>query len=300
VPELNAMLLEDIKSEIDSYLEKEKDYSSALNIYRALFIVHDQYLSRIEVQINADPEELNNYLRQGKYLLSEETIDIDGDLFRELLNDIVAAILENSPTKPEGLEKLPQLEELSAENVHSFIQKIKGKTKSGVEKAVVDEEIDQKTGVDKEIIAFTLLMSIIPFYSCYAREIAGLANLGLWQKGYCPVCGQRPHIAKFRVEDGARIMGCWLCRTQWRFARLACPFCENRDQGSLQFFYVEENKVRRVYVCEKCKGYVKTVDSKMMGKDVILDIESIVTMHLDLKAVKEGYKPPEEAIAVVN
>jgi len=48
--------------------------------------------------------------------------------------------------------------------------------------------------------------------------------------------------------------------------------------------------VYRVDVCEKCKRYIKTIDTKEIGEEVIPLIEDIGTLHLDILAQKEGYK----------
>ena len=98
-------------------------------------------------------------------------------------------------------------------------------------------------------------------------------------------------MAKFRRDDGKRILECSLCATNWSFMRVKCPFCENNDKDSLRFFFVDEKSPYRVDVCDKCKRYIKTVDERKLPKnqEVVLVIEDIATSYLDILAEKEKY-----------
>ena len=48
----------------------------------------------------------------------------------------------------------------------------------------------------------------------------------------------------------------------------------------------------RVDLCDQCKGYIKTVDSRKLDYEPDLSLEDIVTIHLDIHALKKGYKRP--------
>ena len=112
----------------------------------------------------------------------------------------------------------------------------------------------------------------------------------IWLRGRCPVCGREPLMGKLEQEAGKRLLGCHLCRTEWVYKRLECPFCGNSDQEKLRFFYDEANPVYRVEVCDRCKTYLKTVDTRERAKKVILFIENLATVDLDLVAKREGFR----------
>jgi FdhE protein len=40
--------------------------------------------------------------------------------------------------------------------------------------------------------------------------------------------------------------------------------------------------------CKACSRYIKTRDSRKGNADVPLDVEDLLTMHLDLLATREG------------
>ena len=97
-----------------------------------------------------------------------------------------------------------------------------------------------------------------------------------------------------RIEDGARVLHCWLCHAEWVYPRLECPYCDNKEQNNCAFS-IPGDKSRQVHVCEKCKKYLKTIDMKTMQKR-LLDVEAIATGYLDIVAKREGYRAPDETV----
>ena len=99
-------------------------------------------------------------------------------------------------------------------------------------------------------------------------------------------------MGEFDEADGRRRLACGLCGTRWRFPRLECPFCRNRDQKKLGFLAVESPGLApgyRVDVCEKCKRYVKTVDRRTLKKPITLELAEVLTPELDEAAMERGY-----------
>ena len=43
-------------------------------------------------------------------------------------------------------------------------------------------------------------------------------------------------------------------------------------------------------MCDKCKGYIKTIDIRKLGNKVNLFVENLATLELDIVAGKEGFK----------
>lgn len=149
--------------------------------------------------------------------------------------------------------------------------------------------ISKKLKVREDLLSFLAGNSVKPIFEAYASELRGYVDQGTWWRGHCPICGSMPFIAEFR-EEGERFLVCSLCAFEWRFTRLKCPFCENEDHQGLRYFYAEkEKKTVRVDVCEKCRKYIKTVDTRGLGEEIIPLVEDIGTFYLDVLAQKEGY-----------
>lgn len=108
-----------------------------------------------------------------------------------------------------------------------------------------------------------------------------------WESLTCPVCGSEPTMAQLG-EDGKRSLSCGVCRTEWRFRRIACAYCGNDDPEKLSHIAVEGDSVR-VDVCCKCGRYLKTHDTRTSGITIPLDLLDVTTMHLDLLAERHGF-----------
>jgi len=107
----------------------------------------------------------------------------------------------------------------------------------------------------------------------------------------CPACGSSPSVAKLRRADGLRLLTCGLCGTEWEAVRLSCACCGTLDRDSLGVLRLDDADVRWIETCERCKGYVKTVDERKLpeGETVFPVVEEAATLHLDLLAEREGY-----------
>jgi FdhE protein len=293
--------LERINEEADYYLKKNSDQAQFFSLYKSILAAQIAYLDKIHVSVTLTEEQLKNNFRNKKFVMSGQKLDIDTGIFKEVLISICQAIKKESPMAPDPLLKLSLAEEFSEEKIGVFLNGIALLNKEELIDFIETSEMDRRTGLDGEVLAFVILMSLSPFYSVLMKEVLKKVDFEIWRHGYCPVCSQIATIAQHRKEDGARVLECWLCHAQWVFPRMECPYCHNTDQKALRFFYVIGDKARQIHVCEKCKKYLKTVDSKALGKDVLLEVEAIGTAYLDQLAEKEGYRPPSRAaIDIIN
>ncbi|MEI6305745.1 MAG: formate dehydrogenase accessory protein FdhE, partial [Deltaproteobacteria bacterium] len=110
-----------------------------------------------------------------------------------------------------------------------------------------------------------------------------------WQEPLCPVCGSRPGMAELVGEEGKRFLCCSTCSFLWPFKRLKCPSCGSEDPESLGYFTIGDGVVR-VDTCKECSRYIKTRDSRKGNSDVPLDVEDLLSIHLDLLASREGFE----------
>lgn len=291
---MQGLSYEKLSKEIEKYKKQKEDFAELFSFYKDVMAIVFRYREKTDISFNMSEEEIKNLLREGKHLLSVEDITIDKALFDEIKGEIIDVILQKDPSMTEALKRFGELDELGGEKLIKLLHKEGGFTPESLENYITDNSIDEKCGLDTQLILFIIFNTLTPFYMSYAGEASQKTDFALWSEGYCPVCGQKPMMAQIRKEDSARVLECWLCHTQWGFPRLECPFCDNKDHKKLRYFYVDEEKGRRVNVCEKCKSYLKTVHLKELGREVILDVENIFTIQLDSVAQKEGYKPGQD------
>jgi len=113
-----------------------------------------------------------------------------------------------------------------------------------------------------------------------------------WQFGHCPVCGSLPFISSLQGKAGARHLHCSFCHTDFRFLRMACPFCNEKKEACFEYFTVKEQPGFRVDVCKTCNMYTKTIDFREMDKKHLPIFDDLESLTLDIMARNEGYNRP--------
>lgn len=109
-----------------------------------------------------------------------------------------------------------------------------------------------------------------------------------WDQGRCPSCGALPLIAELRRED--RILRCGRCSAAWKFSRLACPACGERDHNQLRYLHVEgEVAHRRAQCCSTCGFYVKEIAALDTLGTAQLFANDLDSIPLDVLATGAGY-----------
>ena len=151
------------------------------------------------------------------------------------------------------------------------------------------ENIAVELNLDKQVLGFVTYNSLKPSLTVCAEQLSTyLSGSDPWQKGYCPICGSAP-ILSLLEDEGARRLICSFCWQDWSAKRGFCPFCENQDSKNQQYFYHEEEKEYRVDLCNKCKRYIKTIDTRKLDRLIYPPLEQISSLHLDINAKEMGY-----------
>ena len=216
---------------------------------------------------------------KGLPFLKSEDIRIDRDLFNKLLENICKII------RSKRKEAIPvTLKHLSSDKQRTAL--LHGLMENGS----VLQTLAGEMKADFSVFYFLINQVFSPFLQSYAQKLRELVDLSGWLKGVCPICGKEPMIARLEEQTGRRWLFCSLCHTEWLFKRLICPFCENEDQESLRYFFVENDQAHRIDVCDKCKRYVKTVDSRKTDNVMNLFVENLSTLALDIVADAEGFR----------
>ncbi|MBM4137214.1 MAG: formate dehydrogenase accessory protein FdhE [Nitrospira sp.] len=254
------------------------------------YIIREQHKIKplIKVKtIDINEETAKNQLKEGFPLIDKKDIKLDLDLAATLFKNICRVLQRKEKIAPE-IKKINQ----AIRNKGIDLMEIFGRLIEG-DKGYI-EFIANKAGLHTWLLSFLAESSINPFLEEYAEKLKDYVGQEIWFRGYCPACGSAPVLGELRnLEgvEGAKSLVCSSCSFQWRFKRLACPFCGNEDHKKLRYFNTEaDGKAYRVDVCEECKKYIKTIDLRETGEDVIPLVEDMGTLHLDIIAQNEGYK----------
>ena len=257
------------------------------DVHAHLLAVQRSYRDRIIQEL---PIQVNVVLPET-YILETETLPFSPQLFREICLRIAPLLTEQ---KPEA-DFVPLLSGLKDEVLLELTEAVQHSPEldlpRALEMAVEEARLYGCNAMAPEELCMLLLAAFVPFYTAYAskQQSASLAN---WQKGWCPVCGQHPVNGFNRPGDGRRILGCWLCDTQWTYSRTLCPVCGNQGQdGLLLLTPLGGDGRRRIQACEDCGHYLKITDCTEASGECDLQVENSATVNLDILAQRKGYRP---------
>ena len=150
-------------------------------------------------------------------------------------------------------------------------------------------KIAEESDLEPAGIGFLGKMALKPFLDRLRNLVSPGLNKSGWMRGYCPLCGSEPCMARF-LRNGKRLLHCELCGEEWRYPRLQCPFCHNSAQETLGYFTVDGERGLRVAFCEQCRRYMKTVDERSSEQTAPMELEYLTTTHLDLLARENGFR----------
>ncbi len=230
--------------------------------------------------------------------------DIDPDQFRQ---GVPIAGPESFPVSTEHLrgavERLAPIMERSFPKVKDSLAAVKAAVLDGAleldkaAKLLLAGDFDKlavmadEAKLDAGLASFMLGQALKPYVERCARSLMPLPESLQWLKGYCPICGSWPSLSFLLGQGGQRRLKCSFCGHEYRFMRTACPFCENVDHESLEYFYSEDRNHERVEVCHKCKKYVVALDLRDRSDDVLLEVAPLGLIYLDMLAQEKGFSP---------
>ncbi len=267
-----------ILSRLEAWERKEAPLAAPLEFYRRLLRIQTEAGSRINMPPPPGPDRQAAAVRlaSGTPLLGFDDLAVDWRLLSDTFAGTVALLAEYP-----GL--FGGASELRRELAPELLQEAARAWFEGRPLPPIPGD-----GINPDALEIVIHASLRPFLVRGGEATAGLVAQAEWRRGYCPVCGGSPDFAFLDREDGARWLVCSRCDAQWLFQRLECPYCGNQDQGRLAYF-TDDQGLYRLYVCEGCRCYLKAIDLRRAGADVLLPLERYLTLHLDAQAHRDGY-----------
>ena len=109
-----------------------------------------------------------------------------------------------------------------------------------------------------------------------------------WSRGTCPACGNWPALAEFFF--GERLHRCAYCAAAWRIESRGCTYCGEHGEHFRTIPIDRGRPGKRLEVCRRCGGYLKTIDVASPAPFPLLAIEDFATADLDRAAVAHGFR----------
>ena len=270
---------------LNKLAEAEQPLPSSLVFYRQILSAQSKSrLPDLSQTLAALEEKATRRLGQGKPMLTFQDLTVDWANVRDLLSEVIRLTDDHlSPTREET-------EELKKIGADTALLKEEAKVWFGI--GTLSRRGAKKKEAVNPLIASVLQTSLHPLLAAYADELLPLVKQESWYRSYCPVCGGSPDFAFLDKERGARWLLCSRCGAQWLFYRLACPYCGNQEQSTLAYF-ADDKGLYRLYVCEKCRGYIKAIDLRKTDSEVLLPLEHVLTLDMDRQAYELKYEAKE-------
>jgi formate dehydrogenase maturation protein FdhE len=249
-------------------IEKEEgSLPLLLEFYRKLLEIQVQVTNRLGIpQPHLQKKDIDEQIRQGLPILRFEDMDLDLPLLKKTFVE-VTAVFQAYP----GL-----FGDITPTMVPEFTEKL-------VEAWYKGNTLPDVAAVSERLVQAMLQATMNPFLKRYSQVLIGLFDTEFWRRGYCPVCGGRPDFSFLDRERGSRWLICSRCDTEWVFQRLECPFCGNQEQNTLSFL-TDDRDMYRLYICERCKCYLKAIDLRKTEAEVLLPLERLYTIDMDKQA----------------
>jgi FdhE protein len=276
--------VEKIKKRVAEMVKERPSHKEALEFFGDIVMEQSAMGSKVNTApLEIDEEDFRLRITGGFPLMDKRALTLDIPLATRLFRRFCKMMSQNKNASGDADLLIKALRNKEID----ILELLKQADSNGGEFIT---NLSKKIGVKKDVLTFLARNSIKPIIEAYAKELGKYVDQERWWKGYCPVCGSEPSMAELR-EEGARYLICSSCSFEWRFKRMECPFCENDDHEKLSYFYAErdEGKIYRIDVCDRCKRYIKTIDTEQLGEEVIPIIEDAGTLFLDVLAQNAGF-----------
>jgi FdhE protein len=265
------------------YVQAMPQYQEPLDLLQRILDFQATLADRLELALHVEPDVAREKWRVGRPLFAGESLPISAPLFREALADLRSVLSPGEPAQV-ALDHLLASSYLTSSKVETLLGDLVADSDASIQR------LADATSTDPDILAFVLRTVLSPFFKKRAAPYQEWVETAAWRRGVCPMCGSEPWMARLTHQEGRRILACSLCRTEWTFDRLRCPFCESDGQPLLRYFAVDDDAAHRVDCCDRCQRYVKTVDERVSGRLANLPVEDVITAHLDALAGELGYQ----------
>ncbi len=273
-----------IIQKLEEQKKEEGTLPQLLEFYRKLLQIQSRVGQRIDMpNPSSYTGVVSKRLGRGKPLIKFEELALDWSMLRETFKKVTALFAAYE----ELFGAIPE-EVIESNPVRILTKKVAAAWFRGKELPATTVGKDVNEALFKNLIH----ASFKPFLVSYSTALVSMVDQENWRRSYCPICGSSADFAFLDVERGARWLVCSRCDAEWLFQRLQCPYCGSTDQNALAYFTDDEG-LYRLYVCEQCKHYLKTIDLRQAKSEVLIPLERLFTLDIDRQAQEDGYSPCE-------
>lgn len=279
-----ALTAKQVKETVSVVKTSKPAYSELLEFYGELFNIQEESKRQIRLEPIHISKKVQNIKAREKLPLIEVNEFVYDMSESSRLFMTICQLAEKSNPKLANSSKVI----LAAETKYTLKELFSGLL-DGDE--AIFETLSAEIEIEKQVLGFLIYNSLKPSICLCADQLAlYLRNDGPWLEGYCPICGNAP-ILSILDQEGGRNLVCSFCWQTWSASRVYCPYCNSKQDKDLHYFYNEEENDARVDLCDNCKKYIKTIDTRQLDRFIYPPLEHISRLHLDIKAQELKFTP---------
>ena len=284
MPSYLALTAEQVKKAVEAVKKSKPAYAEILGFYVRVFMAQEDSKSRVQLE----PIELSKELRTAKAreklpLIGIEEFMYDAKESANLFLTLGRLAGNTNPKLSATAGTILNAVETTLKPDALFSGLLDGNE-------ALFENTANQLEIEKPLLGFFTYNSLKPSICACAEQLATYLNQKEpWLQGYCPICGSAP-ILSILESEGGRALVCGFCWHSWTAKRVHCPYCDSSQNKDLHYFYIEEENDSRVDLCDNCKKYIKTCDTRNATRLIYPPLEQIATMHLDIKAQEMGFE----------
>jgi FdhE protein len=274
-----------LEETMDRAVKNNPHSKDIIDAFRPVLIEKDRLVSTLESPGGAPLVLDDSRFKEGVPLGGQNNLFSPDDPWKSVALALIPAIAQGFPAMADDLERIRGLLESGSLDLRDEADAEPDQTGELI------HEWASTHSIDEQALVFLFHMAERVILEKKARDWGKLLEGFPWDRGYCPVCGAAPMIAKIKEGQSARILICSQCSHEWSFSRVICPSCGNDKQKTMTYFLVADKTQESTFVCEQCRRYLITADRVSDLIDFDAQVCALSLVHLDVVMQEKGYTP---------
>ncbi len=237
--------------------------------------------SKVSAPMNLDEVQF----AEGVPLGVQNSLFFPDDPWKDISLSLIPAIIKGFPALRPDLERLKGLIKKGLLNLGEFAEATPDDSQA------LRQKLSSDHGISEDAVTFLAHMATRVILERRCKDWSVLIKDFAWDKGYCPLCGAAPMVA--RIDEGItkRWLHCSQCGNEWTFSRVVCPSCQNRDQKTMEYFFIQDKEQESTFVCTRCKHYLITMNKVSDLTSFHGEVAALSLVHLDVLMQEKGCLP---------
>jgi len=179
------------------------EYMRSLAVLQHVLDFQEALAAKMTPRLHLDPEQAQRKWQAEQPLFVGEALAFPAPLFGKALRELRDLLAAEEPAR-ETCDALLQSQWLDEKALPGLLQNLLRK------KDALLKRLARELTVDAMVLGSVLRIVLSPYFACEAAPYQDWIATAGWRRGFCPICGSLPGMARLAMEDGRRILACCL------------------------------------------------------------------------------------------